>query len=146
MFGVLLKKQFREKFALFGKGRRSDVAGALLSTVLTASVIAVCVVVLMRLAEVYADVRMNGVRDTVARMSELLTVIYAAIFVLGVLSGIKNINFELFECEDRAVFMALPIVYSLVQSIKPMEEIFAYPPKFLLNACGNTKRPIIRLL
>lgn len=109
MFGVLLKKQFREKFALFGKGRRSDVAGALLSTVLTASVIAVSVVVLMRLAEVYADIRMNGVRDTVARMSELLTAIYAAVFVLGVLSGIKNINFELFECEDRAVFMALPI-------------------------------------
>lgn len=109
MFGVLLKKQLREKFSIFGRGRRSDVAGALLSTVLTASVIAVSVVVLMRLAEVYADVRMNGVRDAVARMSELLTAIYAVVFVLGVLSGIKNINFELFECEDRAVFMALPI-------------------------------------
>ena len=31
------------------------------------------------------------------------------------------------------VFMALPIVYSLVQSIKPMEEIFAYPPKFFVK-------------
>ena len=29
--------------------------------------------------------------------------------------------------------MALPIVYSLVQSIKPMEEIFAYPPKFFVK-------------
>ncbi|MCQ2448814.1 MAG: carbohydrate ABC transporter permease [Clostridia bacterium] len=30
-------------------------------------------------------------------------------------------------------FMALPIVYSLVQSVKPMEEIFAYPPKFFVK-------------
>lgn len=30
-------------------------------------------------------------------------------------------------------FMALPIVYSLVQSIKPLEEIFAYPPKFFVK-------------
>ena len=35
------------------------------------------------------------------------------------------------------VFMALPIVYSLVQSIKPLEEIFAYPPKFFV------KRPTV---
>lgn len=31
------------------------------------------------------------------------------------------------------VFMALPIVYSMIQSIKPMEEIFAYPPKFFVK-------------
>lgn len=31
------------------------------------------------------------------------------------------------------VFMALPIVYSIVQSIKPLEEIFAYPPKFFVK-------------
>lgn len=30
-------------------------------------------------------------------------------------------------------FMALPIVYSLIQSIKPLEEIFAYPPKFFVK-------------
>ena len=32
------------------------------------------------------------------------------------------------------VFMALPIVYALVQSVKPMEEIFAYPPKFFVKS------------
>lgn len=31
------------------------------------------------------------------------------------------------------VFMALPIVYSLIQSVKPMEEIFAYPPRFFVK-------------
>ena len=30
-------------------------------------------------------------------------------------------------------FMALPIVYSLIQSVKPMDEIFAYPPRFFVR-------------
>lgn len=30
-------------------------------------------------------------------------------------------------------FMALPIIYSLIQSVKPLEEIFAYPPKFFVK-------------
>lgn len=30
-------------------------------------------------------------------------------------------------------FMMLPFVYSIVQSLKPVEEIFAYPPKFLVR-------------
>ena len=29
--------------------------------------------------------------------------------------------------------MALPIVYSVIQSIKPLDEIFAYPPKFFVK-------------
>ncbi len=108
MFGVLLKKQLREKFSPFS-GARRDVAGAVLSVILTAALIAVSVAVLIRLAEVYVDIRINGVRDVRARMTELMTVIYAVIFVLGVFSGVRNINFELFESEDRAIFMALPI-------------------------------------
>ena len=30
-------------------------------------------------------------------------------------------------------FMMLPFVYSIVQSLKPVEEIFAYPPKFFVR-------------
>ena len=31
-----------------------------------------------------------------------------------------------------SVFMALPLVYSVIQSLKPLEEIFAYPPRFFV--------------
>lgn len=31
-----------------------------------------------------------------------------------------------------AAFMLLPFIYSVLQSLKPMEEIFAYPPKFFV--------------
>lgn len=30
-------------------------------------------------------------------------------------------------------FMGLPLLYSLVQSVKPLDEIFAYPPKFFVR-------------
>lgn len=30
-------------------------------------------------------------------------------------------------------FMALPLVYSVIQSFKPLEEIFAYPPRFFVR-------------
>ncbi len=32
-----------------------------------------------------------------------------------------------------AAFMLLPFIYSILQSLKPMEEIFAYPPKFYVK-------------
>ena len=32
-----------------------------------------------------------------------------------------------------AAFMALPAYYSVVQSLKPIEELFAYPPKFFVR-------------
>ena len=31
------------------------------------------------------------------------------------------------------MFMILPFIYSIVQSLKPTEEIFAYPPKFIVR-------------
>lgn len=32
-----------------------------------------------------------------------------------------------------ALFMALPAYYSVIQSLKPIEELFAYPPKFFVR-------------
>ena len=31
------------------------------------------------------------------------------------------------------VFMGLPIVYALIQSVKPIDEIFLYPPRFYVK-------------
>lgn len=30
-------------------------------------------------------------------------------------------------------FMAIPLVYAIIQSVKPLDEIFAYPPKFFVR-------------
>lgn len=31
-------------------------------------------------------------------------------------------------------FMALPMIYSIIQSFKPIEEFFAFPPKFFVRS------------
>ena len=43
-------------------------------------------------------------------------------------------------------FMILPILYSIVQSLKPINEIFAYPPKFFVrNPTFDNFRQVLRL-
>ena len=43
-------------------------------------------------------------------------------------------------------FMALPLVYSIVQSLKPLEEIFAYPPRFFVqNPTFDNFRQVLAL-
>ena len=43
-----------------------------------------------------------------------------------------------------ALFMALPAYYSIIQSLKPIEELFAFPPKFFVRhpTLSNYKRAI----
>ncbi len=43
-------------------------------------------------------------------------------------------------------FMALPLVYSVIQSLKPLEEIFAYPPRFFVyNPTLDNFRQVLAL-
>lgn len=43
-------------------------------------------------------------------------------------------------------FMILPILYSVIQSLKPMDEIFAYPPKFFVrNPTFENFRQVFKL-
>ena len=45
-----------------------------------------------------------------------------------------------------ALFMALPAIYSVVQSLKPIEELFAFPPKFFVrNPTFSNYQRAIRL-
>ena len=45
-----------------------------------------------------------------------------------------------------ALFMALPAIYSIVQSLKPIEELFAFPPKFFVrNPTFSNYQRAIRL-
>lgn len=45
-----------------------------------------------------------------------------------------------------AVFMFLPFIYAIMQSLKPMEEIYAFPPKFFVkNPTGESYRLLATL-
>lgn len=115
MLSVLLKKQITEKLSVFKKDkRRMDISGALLTLILVGALIAICVIVLSRFVKMYCGIRFHGVSDIPARQFELLTVIYAVIMAIGVLSGIRAINFSLFESDDRNILITLPLKSSTI--------------------------------
>ncbi len=115
MLGVLLKKYLNEKLSVFKRDKaRLDIAGNILSLLLAASIITAVVLVFARFIGMYCDIRINNVLDVPARQLELLTWLYAALFVLGVLSGAKAINHMIFESEDQKLLLALPIASSTI--------------------------------
>lgn len=115
MLSILLKKQLAEKLSALKKGKgRVDYLGALITLILSAGMIAICVIVLSRFVSAYSEIRINEVRDIISRQFELLTIFYAIILLLGIISGIKQINHALFEGDDRAIFSTLPIKSSTV--------------------------------
>lgn len=110
MISVLLKKQLTEKLSAFKKDKKhADYLGVLLSVLLVAGLIGVCVLVLSKFYAQYSKIRLYGVTDVAARQFELLTIIYSVIMLIGVLGGVKNLNFALYESEDRKIFVTLPI-------------------------------------
>lgn len=110
MLGVLLRKQIIEKLSVFKQDKaRLDILGNLLSLTLAASVIAIVVIVFAKFVKMYCLIRINNILDIPARQYELLTWIYSLIFIFGIFSGVKAINFAVFENDDQKILMALPI-------------------------------------
>ncbi|NCA66745.1 MAG: hypothetical protein EOM87_01630 [Clostridia bacterium] len=115
MLWVLLRKQIAERLSVFRRDKsRLDISGNILSLLLTGAVIAVVVVVFARFIDMYCAIRINNALDVPARQFELLTFIYSALFVFGVFSGIKAINFAIFESEDQKLLITLPIAPSTI--------------------------------
>lgn len=110
MLKILLLKYFTEKASVLKRDRaRLDLAGNIMSVILACSLIAVGVIVFSRFITMYAAIRIDNVLDVGARQFELLTWVYAALFVFGVISGVKAINYSIFENNDRVILLTLPI-------------------------------------
>ncbi|MEG2456422.1 MAG: hypothetical protein RSB08_01220 [Clostridia bacterium] len=110
MLEILLKKQFIEKFSNFKRHKNKiDVLGALLSLFLAVMIIGLVIVVFSKFLKVYCNIRIDGVYDVLRRQAELLTIIYFIIFIVGIFSGAKAINYAIFEADDLKILMVLPI-------------------------------------
>lgn len=106
----LLRYQLREKLALYRDGsKRIDIAGSLLSAALAVAFMWVFVYILGGFADMYLDIQVNYVTDITARMTELLTIGYAVVFVVCVVSGINTTNRELFNNSSMTLYVAMPV-------------------------------------
>lgn len=110
MLGLLVKKQLGEAFSFLKKDKKSfDVVGILLSLFLVGVIVAVFVYVFQKFIVIYSAVRINRVSDVPSRQFELLTVVYGLLFLFGVFSGVKAVNFNIFESDDLKILVYLPI-------------------------------------
>ena len=100
MFNVLMKKYFIELFSVFKRDKKkADWLGVTTTAILIVAFIVGLIFVLSTFAKQYTDVRFHNVQDVETRQYELLTLIYSVLLVVGVFSGVKYLNFSIFECK-----------------------------------------------
>ena len=115
MFGVLLKKYFIELLSIFKRDKKkADWLGVATTFVLVAGFIAGLVLMLSAFVKQYTGVRFHNVLDVETRQYELLTLIYSVLLVVGVFSGVKYLNFSIFESSDKNILITLPIKSSVL--------------------------------
>ena len=108
-FLTLMKKQLFEDFAFTKRKKRIDILGIFLSLFLAAFFVGVVGYVFSKFIPVYSSINFNHIYDPNAREFEILTVVYSAVLLTGVLSAIRNINNSIFESDDIKVLVYLPI-------------------------------------
>ncbi|MEG2541190.1 MAG: hypothetical protein RSB59_05425, partial [Clostridia bacterium] len=109
-FWLLLKKQLKDQFVFLQKDKKNiDIFGLILSILLVVGIILIVVYVLQNLAGMYVEIKVDRVVDKQARAMELLVFVNAIILIVNVFSGVKNINFSLFQSDDLRIFVYMPI-------------------------------------
>ncbi len=117
LVGALLKKQRIESIYRYRRGR-FDITGFLLGTLLVAAIIALFVVFFGKFVGIYTQVKgvfgVEGVENRPAfhydlRLYELLTLLYAVVFVFMTLSAISQINRQIFDADGARLYSAMPI-------------------------------------
>ena len=121
LIGALLKKQRIESIYRYRRGR-FDVMGFLLSALLIAAIIALFVVFFGKFVGIYTQVK--GVFGAEAeaivgeskptfhydlRLYELLTLLYAIVFLFMTAGAVSQINRQIFDADGARLFSAMPI-------------------------------------
>lgn len=117
LIGALLKKQRIESVYRYRRGK-FDVMGFLLSALLIAAIIALFVVFFGKFVGIYTQIKgVFGVEGTEARpdfhydlrLYELLTLLYAIVFVFMTVGAISQINRQIFDADGARLYSAMPI-------------------------------------
>jgi ABC-2 type transport system permease protein len=106
---ALIKKELSHEFYFLRAKKRPDILGIVLSLFLAAIFVGAVAFMFYKFIPVYTAVPYNFVVDKTARQYEILTVVYTAVLLTGVISAVRNINNGLFENEDIKVLVYLPV-------------------------------------
>ena len=109
-FLTLFKHELKSQLPLLPrKGRRYDLFGVLLLSLVVILISAVFVVMLSAVVSSYVLVKVDKVSDPVLRAKELLNVSYIAVLVALVLAGVENMRRSLSDRKDKELYLRLPV-------------------------------------
>ncbi len=117
LIGALLKKQRIESAYRYRRGK-FDAMGFLLGLLLAAAIIALFVIFFGKFVGIYVRVKgvfwIEGVESKPAfhydlRIYELLTIVYAVVFVFMTLRAVANIDRQIFDADGARLYAAMPI-------------------------------------
>ncbi|MBE7077565.1 MAG: hypothetical protein E7377_02535 [Clostridiales bacterium] len=108
-FSTLCKYEFKKQFPFKLKKGRVDILGNLLSILITLLIVAVVITLLSAIAVNYVAIKLNKVRDPLARANELLNLFYAVIIVAMSFMCVETMRKTLTQKKDREMFLRLPV-------------------------------------
>lgn len=108
LIGALLKKQRIETIYPYRKGQ-FDVIGFLLKLILIGAIIALFAVFFGKFTDMFLKIRQDGSYNFGIRSTELLSVIYSCVIIFMVISGMGEINRQIFAADDVKIFSAMPV-------------------------------------
>ena len=109
-FLTLFKHELKSQLPLLPrKGRRYDLFGVLLLSLVVILISAVFVVMLSAVVSSYVLVKVDKVSDPVLRAKELLNVSYIAVLIALVLAGVENMRRSLSDRKEKELYLRLPV-------------------------------------
>ncbi len=105
---TLLRKQIQERGSAYRKGN-FDFFGFLIHWVLLLVFLAVFIIFFGRFTDIYLSIKTNGLVLMQTRLFELLSMAYMLILLFLVISGVGQINRQLFDADDIKLLMGMPV-------------------------------------
>lgn len=109
IFLTLCKYEFKKILPTHRKGKKRDFTGYIISLFITLAIAGVFVFLLNIIAENYVDVKINKVRDPLARSAEFLNLLYTAIIIAMSIICLERIRKILSRNKEREIFLRLPV-------------------------------------
>ena len=135
-FLILFKHELKSQLPRMPrKGRRYDLFGVLLASLVVLFVCAVFSVLLSAIVSTYSTVRIDKVSAPILRSKELINVAYIAVFCSLVCAGLENMRRTLTDRKHRELFLRMPVSSESIVLAKLLTVlVFSYALAFALIA------------
>ena len=108
-FWILCKYELKKTVPIGHKGKKKDFLGNFISIFITLAIAVAFIFFLNIIAESYVEVKINKVRDPLARSAEFLNLLYTLIIVALSIMCLERMRKILSKSKENEIFLRLPL-------------------------------------